>query len=109
MTAGAVTLDRWSQDPTFSAAQKTVRRRWPEQWATVEFELREAAQELGTFSAEDVLDRVGRLSIPPNLIGAVLGSWRARGALRAVGRERSRHPAARGRWINRFELVTEAR
>jgi hypothetical protein len=99
------TLEAFSQDPAFSQVQSTARHRWPEQWATIEFELRATARELGTFSAEDVLDRVGRLSVPPNLIGAVLGSWRARRLLRTVGREKSRHRAAKGRWINRFELA----
>jgi hypothetical protein len=100
-----VTLDRWAQDPAFVSAQRRTRLRFPEAWTTVEFELRNAARELGEFSAEDVMERVGRAAVPPNLIGAVLGSWRSRGYLRVSGRERARHAAARGRWLNRFVMV----
>ncbi len=102
-----LTLDRWAQDPAFASVQAASRRRWPEQWKTIEIEMIAAASELGEFSADDVMDRVGRRSVPPNLIGSVLGSWRAMGRLRVVGRQKARHVAAKGRWMNRFSLVTE--
>ena len=101
------TLDLWSQSPEFLGVQQSSRRRYPEQWRTIESEMAAAARELGEFSAEDVMDRVGRSCVPRNLIGSVLGAWRASGRLRVVGREKARHRAAKGRWMNRFTLVSE--
>ncbi len=103
--SGQVTLDAFPQDPEFVGVQRGYRRQYPEQWRTVEFELQLAARELVEFTADDVMDRVGRSSVPRNLIGSVIGAWRSAGRLRVVGREKARHRAAKGRWLNRFIMV----
>ncbi len=104
----AMTLDRWAQDEAFVAAQERQRLRYTDLWLEVEHALVRAADELGRFSAEDVVDRVegvGRAQMPPNLIGSVIGALRSAGRIRVVGRQRSRHREARGRWINTYEVV----
>ncbi len=103
----AVTLDRWSQDPAFVAAQEryTERDRWGSQLLE-----HEALTRAGPFTAEDVLAAAGgRDLFPQNAIGCVLGRLRRQHRLRVVGRTKATHPAARGRWIKLFELSPSPR
>lgn len=96
------TLDRWSQDPAFVDVQREGAQRWPAESAALEESLEQLLRSGSPFTAEDLVAPVGRDTLPPNLIGAFLGAHRAAGRIRVVGREKSRHPAAKGRWINRF-------
>lgn len=105
MSVTGLSLDDFDQAPAFREVQVGLRRKWPEQWKTIEHELRLTALELGEFTADDVMDRVGRPSVPMNLIGALLGSYSARGFIRVVGRQKARHPEAKGRFVNRFTFV----
>ena len=92
------------QDPEFQEVQAASRFRHPLEWQAIERGILTAASDLGSFSAEDVAERVGRKNYPQNLIGAVIGSWRSRRRLMVVSREKSRHPEAKGRWVNVFRL-----
>lgn len=106
-----VTLDRWTQDPQFSVAQGRMKLHAPDEWHRVEEAVTVfavGARERG-FTGEEVLAYLGRETVRRNLIGAVLGHFRSRGILRVVSRERSVHPEARGRWVNRFVLAEATR
>ncbi len=97
-------LESFEQDPEFVEVQRGSKAAHPTWTYILEQEIVEASR-LGSFTADDVLDRLGRVDLPPNLIGAVLGSWRRTGRLRVVGREPARHREAKGRWVNRFEMT----
>jgi hypothetical protein len=78
-------------------------------------ELREIAKRLAVdrgdrgFTVEDLRAEChGFGAYRRNLPGIVLGSLRSMHAICVIGRERSTHPAGRGRWVNRFKLNGEA-
>lgn len=106
--ARVLPLDFYDQEPSFIAVQERMRGTWPYDWTWVERAVLEVARE-GSFSADDVMDHVGRGVIPePNVIGSVLGCLRRCNVIRTVGRTKARHPEAKGRWVNVFALVEEA-
>lgn len=113
----SITLDQYddpperSQDPKFIEVQEAFRERHEEKFVYV----RQIALRLGAergkagFTADDLMDAAGgRAGYPRNLPGIVLGNLRSRHAICVVGREKSHHPAAKGRWQNRFALNSEA-
>ncbi|HEV2316241.1 MAG TPA: hypothetical protein VGV89_01530 [Thermoplasmata archaeon] len=103
------TLDRWSQDPNFVAAQERMKRGIGWDWALLETTALRLGEGGKPFCAEDVLDAAGgRELFPKNLIGCVLGNLRNRKLVTILGREKSHHPAAKGRWINVFVRTPRA-
>lgn len=100
-----------SQSPEFEAVRAGMERRYPAETALLLRVTLRLAAESGAagFTSEDVLDAAGgRNLFPRNLIGAVLGTLRAHHSICVMGREKARHPAAKGRWVNRFKLNAEA-
>lgn len=126
-----------SQDPEFVSVQVNVRVRNPEVYdrlsetvlrlalegGPVRQEVVQAFQGDGssTFehrftggvTADDVMDEADPLRrLPSYLIGCVIGTLRSRHRIRVgcggAARDKARHPAAKGRWINRYELTVEA-
>lgn len=98
-------LGAYNQDTAFTKAQRAARSAHPQEAFAIEQAAETEGRERGSFTADDVMDRVGREFVPPNLIGSVLGSLRSAGRIRVTGREKSRHRAAKGRWVNRFEFT----
>lgn len=93
-----------AQDPAFVTAAELMRQ---QHRATFEELLRialEVAARRGVqgFTSEDVTSLYVSGTIPRNVPGAVMGTLIGEGRIHVIGREKARHKAARGRWINRF-------
>lgn len=99
-------LDRWSQDPAFTAVQDSWRTARPGEWDWYFQAILQMARSRGDrgFAVEDVTDALGRDKVPENLPGAVSGYMRGAGILVVIDRRKSNHPAAKGRWINVYKL-----
>lgn len=100
-----------SQTESFQRVQAGMKRKHPEQYALLERVcLRLATQPgKGCFTAEEVLDEAGgRANFPKNLIGAVIGNLRSKHAICVVNRVKSKHHAAKGRWVSVFSVNAEA-
>lgn len=111
MAVRSTTLLQWcgpTEAPGFAVMQGRMALRRPEEWHRV----RRAAILLGRgsgergFTGEELAAYLGRETFRPNTLGAVLGNLCANGVIKAVSRERSRHPEARGRSVYRFVLST---
>ncbi|MGA7861661.1 MAG: hypothetical protein WCB19_07370 [Thermoplasmata archaeon] len=114
---GQLTIDtyldppRKSLDPAFQETIAAVRRYVPEQFELLRKVALRLAAERGDrgFTAEDMLDQAGgRDKFRRCMPGVVLGSLRAIHALCVVGRVKSKHPEAKGRWLNVFSLNADA-
>jgi hypothetical protein len=117
MISRSLTLDQYadppnrSQDPRFLEVQQAVREAHPGDFLEMRgIALRLAADSgKGGFTVEDLrkaCEGFGRYG--KNLPGVVLGHLRSKHALCVIGRQKATHPAAKGRWINRFKLNSEA-
>ena len=120
MSARSLTLDQYqdppnrSQDPAFLELQKKegeYRRSHEPNFLLLRSTFLRLAAENGKegTTAEDVLEAAGgRSNFPKNLIGVVTGHLRLTHAICVIGRRKSEHPEAKGRWVNRFMLNSEA-
>lgn len=103
-----------SQDESFVAVQRSLAARDPEHVAALQrIVLRLAAQRGDRgFTSDDVRDEPGweevasvtRIKARRNLPGIVIGSLRSHHSLCVMGREKSRRPEGRGRWVNRYKI-----
>lgn len=100
-------LDAWAQDPEFVAVASVMEGRDPRATRRI-VESVYALGRRGPFTAEDVMDTIGRDSMPTNQIGAVIGNLASRRVIKMVGDIRARHQGAKGRRILRWELVGPA-
>ena len=120
MSSRPLTLDQYADPPNRSQDPAFVELHEPRsEYRAAHMEkfnlLRSTALRLATengndgFTAEDVLDEAGgRKNFPRNLIGVVIGNLRSRHAICVIGRVKSEHPEAKGRWVNRFMLNSES-
>lgn len=96
-----------SLDPAFQRVIVGSRAKHPEKFN----ELRDIAVRLAAqrgsvgFTSEDLMEEAGgRDRFPRNMPGIVLGNLRAMHAICTIGRVKSSHPKAKGRWVNVFAL-----
>lgn len=104
---------RRSLDPLFIEMSVAYTSRWPAETDALRRAIIRVGLEAGSdgFTAEEVLDAAGgRRKYPRNLIGAVIGNLRGRqhALILVDGREKSEHPEAKGRWVNRYRLNPDA-
>ncbi len=104
-SARVLPLDLWVQHPEFVSTSERWLSAHPWEQQLVEHAIL-AMGEGRPFSANDVMERVGRDVVPENTPGIVMGRMRRLGLLRATGaRVRSSSPSGKGRTICVFELV----
>ncbi len=112
-----LTLDIFDDPPQTSLAPKfqevieAVRDAIPDQFEEMRGIALRLAAKAGQegFTVEDLRNACGGFGrYRRNLPGVVLGHLRSMHALCVVSREKASHPAAKGRWVNRFALNSEA-
>jgi len=117
MIAKSLTLDTFqdppstSLDPRFQEVIEAVREKHPEDFLEMRQEALRLASERGSdgFTVDDLRTATGGFGrFGKNLPGVVLGHLRSKHAICVIGREKATHPAAKGRWVNRFSLNSEA-
>jgi hypothetical protein len=100
-----------SQEPAFLEVQDAMREAHEPEFLELRgIALRIAAESGGEgFTVDELMDAAGgRGRYPKNLPGVVLGNLRSKHAICVISREKATHPAAKGRWVNRFKLNSEA-
>jgi hypothetical protein len=100
-----------SQEPAFLEAQEAMREAHEPAFLELRGIALRIAAERGSegFTVDELMDAAGgRGRYPKNLPGVVLGNLRSKHAICVMGREKAKHPAAKGRWVNRFKLNSEA-
>ena len=115
MLTRSLTLDQYddppktSQTESFKRVEIGMKAKYGPQFELLQRVALRLAAERGRFTAEEVLEEAGgRSAYPKNLIGAVIGSMRSRHAICTIGREKSKHREAKGRWCNVFRINAEA-
>jgi hypothetical protein len=99
-------IEHYEQEPEFHEVQTDIRHRYPDAWARLTVAVREVGQAAGPegFTPEHLHDEAGDLP-NPNVLGSFIGAMRVAGILKQVGRTKSTHPEAKGRWVCRWALV----
>ena len=116
---------RTSQEPEFLEVQSAVRAQDRDRYDRIAATILRLALEAGPVrraedgsleggvTADDIMDVVDpSRRLPHHLIGCVIGTLRSthriRVGLSGAAREKARHPEAKGRWVNRYELQLDA-
>jgi hypothetical protein len=116
---------RSSQDPEFLEVQRAVRDMDRERYDRIAGLILRMALEAGPvrrledgsleggITADDIMEVADpSRRLPHHLIGCIIGTLRSthriRVGLGGTAREKARHPEAKGRWLNRYELQAEA-
>ena len=116
---------RTSQEGEFLSVQQAVRAQDRERYDRIAATILRLALEAGPvqrcedgsleggITADDVMDVIDpSRRLPHHLIGCVIGTLRSTHrihvGLGGAAREKARHPEAKGRWLNRYELQLDA-